>query len=149
MKIRNGFVSNSSSSSFVLLKDSITAEQRDMILNYQEWAKFFIELEKGSFVEYKDPNEDYRENSDKLKYKFEYYDEGWYLEEFDNYIFGSTGMDNFRFGDFLEYIKVDQKYTAWEETWGDTEPTIQQKKFIQNVKKEYRKDKLNKINKSK
>jgi hypothetical protein len=148
MKIRNGFVSNSSSSSFVLLKDSITAEQKDMILNYQKWVKFFLDLEKGSFVEYEDAREDYEKNSDKLKYIFEYYNDSWYLEEFDNFIFGSTGMDNFRFQDYFEHIKVDQKYSSWEETWGDTEPTSQQKAFISKMKKKFRKDKLDKINKS-
>jgi hypothetical protein len=148
MKIRKGFVSNSSSSSFVVLKDSLTKEQLDMILHYQEWAKFFIELEKETLVEYDDEREDYDKNFDKLKYKFEYYQDRWYLEEFDNYIFGSTSMDNFRFGDFFDHIKVNPDYVDWEETWGDTEPTSQQKSFINRMKKKYRKDKLNKINKS-
>lgn len=38
MKIRQGFVSNSSSSSFVIAKSAITAEQRDNIYNHYEVA---------------------------------------------------------------------------------------------------------------
>lgn len=38
MKIRNGFVSNSSSSSFVLRKDNLTLAQRDAIFNHHEKA---------------------------------------------------------------------------------------------------------------
>lgn len=40
MKIRLGFVSNSSSSSFVVQLSKITAEQLESILNHQEVAGF-------------------------------------------------------------------------------------------------------------
>jgi hypothetical protein len=36
MKIRSGFVSNSSSSSFVIFKDGLSCKQRDAILNHSE-----------------------------------------------------------------------------------------------------------------
>ena len=43
MKIRNGFVSNSSSSSFVILKDSLTEKQKEKIsisvLNSETYQK--------------------------------------------------------------------------------------------------------------
>ena len=53
MKIRNGFVSNSSSSSFVIAKEALTEEQIDKLLeysknkeNYDRWTitkeKYFI-----------------------------------------------------------------------------------------------------------
>ena len=45
MKKRTGFVSNSSSSSFVILKDSLTQEQIDMIFDYQNIVKNILEKE--------------------------------------------------------------------------------------------------------
>jgi len=78
MKIRIGFVSNSSSSSFVVFKDSLTKEQQDMILKYQEWVGFFISID------------------DSVKELLEYYDtDPWRIIEYDEFIFCETSMDNF------------------------------------------------------
>jgi hypothetical protein len=147
MKTRNGFVSNSSSSSFVLLKDAITEEQKDMILNCEEWIDTFIKLEAQ--------DEDYFDDEDlpgNLKDKFEYYDsDPWRLEEHEDYIFGETSMDNFSMGDYLEYIKINKKYLKWDDGYND-EPYQNQLEFINVMKKEYnrviRKKKLKKINKN-
>ena len=46
MKIRNGFVSNSSSSSFVVFKGLLSDKQRDMILDYQTFVKFFNSIDE-------------------------------------------------------------------------------------------------------
>jgi hypothetical protein len=137
MKTRNGFVSNSSSSSFVLLKDAITLEQKDMILNCEEWIDKFIKLEAL-------PGD--------LKDKFEYYDsDPWRLEEHEDYIFGETSMDNFSMGDYLNYIKINNKYISWDEGYNN-KPYQNQLDFIKIMKKEYnkvlRKKKLKKINKN-
>jgi len=129
MKTRIGFVSNSSSSSFVILKDSLSDKQVDMIVNCEEWIKFFIEID------------------DTLKDRFEYYDsDPWRIIEGDEYIFGETGMDNFDFHGYLEHIKINKKYIKWDDGYND-EPYSSQLDFIKKMKKQYRKDKLDKLNK--
>jgi len=134
MKYRNGFVSNSSSSSFVILKDSISNKQKDMIFNVEQWVDFFIKLDEEN------------DNRDNLKEKFSYYDEDpWRIVEYEDFIFGETSMDNFNIGDFLDYIKVDRNYIKWDDGYND-EPYQAQLDFIKNMKNSYRKDKINKLN---
>ena len=134
MKYRNGFVSNSSSSSFVILKDSISNKQKDMIFNVEQWVDFFIKLDEEN------------DNRDNLKEKFSYYDEDpWRIVEYEDFIFGETSMDNFNIGDFLDYIKVDRNYIKWDDGYND-EPYQTQLDFIKNMKNSYRKDKINKLN---
>lgn len=148
MKIRNGYVSNSSSSSFIVLKDAITMEQRDMIVNFQDWAKFFIALDEEEkwIDENGKPIPINYEQYDRLKNKFGYYDDGyWRIEEHDDFIFGDTSMDNFGMDDYFDYIEVDSNFSLFDDGWNDN-PTLEQKKFIKRMKKEYRKRKLNKIN---
>ena len=135
MKYRNGFVSNSSSSSFVILKDSISNKQKDMIFNVEQWVDFFIKLDEEN------------DNRDNLKEKFSYYDEDpWRIVEYEDFIFGETSMDNFNIGDFLDYIKVDRNYIKWDDGYND-KPYQNQLDFIKKVKREYRKKKIEKINK--
>ena len=92
MKIRNGFVSNSSSSSFVIPKDKLTFEQIQQIYNHTS------EAEKH----------------------FEYYDFGdiydsWYIDENEYYIMGSCIMDNFSMYEFLiNYMKIDRQLIKWD-----------------------------------
>lgn len=45
MKIRKGFVSNSSSSSFVVCKYGLTNDQKDMLLNHTDYILKFIKQE--------------------------------------------------------------------------------------------------------
>lgn len=142
MKTRNGFVSNSSSSSFVLLKDSITDDQKDMILNCEDWINTFIKLEEQE--------EDYFSDDDfpgDLKDKFEYYESyPWRLIECDDYIFGETTMDNFSMSDYLDYIKINDKYIRWDDGYND-EPYGHQLEFIKEMKQKFRKKKIIKLNK--
>lgn len=134
MKKRNGFVSNSSSSSFVVLKDAISDIQKDKILNCLDWIDTFIQEDK--------------ENSDveNIKERFEYYDsDPWRIIEHNDYIFGETSMDNFSMYDYFDYIKIDQKFVKWDDGYND-EPFDDQLKFINKMKQEYRKYKITKLN---
>lgn len=82
MKTRTGFVSNSSSSSFVLDKDFLSSVQIDQIKRHTELAKDF---------------------------GIDYWDDGWTVEEREHVILLDTWMDNFDMSEFLERIKVPKK----------------------------------------
>ena len=133
MKTRNGFVSNSSSSSFILLRDILSEKQFDMIVDYEEWVKFFIELDqkKGS--------------PEKLNDRFSYYDDSWRIVVNDDYIFGETSMDNFSMYDYFDFIGVDQDFVSWDDGYND-EPYSSQLEFIKKMKVKIRKNKIDKIN---
>jgi len=81
MKIRTGFVSNSSSASFVIKKDCLTDKQ-------------IKQIKSGQLV--------------CLKFGFSKLDaqDYWKIEETDTAIFGSTIMDNF---DMFHYLTVSLK----------------------------------------
>lgn len=82
MKLRNGFVSNSSSCSFTIDKWNLSPEQIYMIENYQHFAK---EMNMSD------------------------YDCEWSLEHTETSIHFYTSMDNFDMLEFLNRIGVNDK----------------------------------------
>ena len=87
MKIRNGFVSNSSSSSFVIKLDDINSRQKMGIYDHRK------ELEKDGCE-----------------------DDAWDISENANVIKGTTSMDNFDMEDYLtNTLNIDNIYIEWSE----------------------------------
>ncbi len=86
MKIRNGFVSNSSSSSFVISKRHLTAKQFYCIYNHMEYAEYL---------------------------GMNTWDSHWDISENESSIEGYTYMDNFDMHEFLEKIGVDSDKIEW------------------------------------
>lgn len=100
MKIRAGFVSNSSSSSFVINKSKLTEEQIYKILNYDsESKKYWSSVENYPFKD--DCDTYYKLNDIGIS------DNGWTLDETDDSIEGWTVMNNFDFRSYMELIGID------------------------------------------
>ena len=99
MKTRNGFVSNSSSSSFVINKDLITPFQICMIKNYQVAARII-------------DNHDAEEGD---RGEFGWVDDYWRIEETEDELIGRTSMDNFNMDAFLVRIQVPSEAVIWSE----------------------------------
>ena len=87
MKIRNGFVSNSSSSSFIINKEDITGKQYFLIREYQKHIS---------------------------EYGIEDDEPAWFLEDRGDYLHGSTSMDNFDMEEYLKVIGVNPKKVKWD-----------------------------------
>ena len=91
MKVRNGFVSNSSSSSFMISRDNVSLSQIDKIMNCEEVAKDMKDL-------------DCLEDS-KL----------WDITISTNFIIFDTYMDNFDMKRFLLNIGIPKE--AFSKEW--------------------------------
>ncbi len=135
MKIRHGFVSNSSSSSFVIHKGFLSEEQICRIYNYKSEVDDYL---VDNPIDY---NDDVRPT-----YDFSYVDDFWNLKDFEDCVFGETSMDNFSFSDFFNFIGVNDNLICWDDGYND-EPNDSQEKFIKSESKRLRKMKLKHINK--
>jgi len=94
VKTRNGFVSNSSSSSFVIRKEHLTKKQIEKIINHTYHAKQM----SGSSEEYS---------------RYGWYEQ-WRIDDREDVIYGYTSMDNFNMYNFLEDIGVDMDKVTFE-----------------------------------
>jgi hypothetical protein len=93
MKIRNGFVSNSSSSSFVISKDELTYKQIQQIYDYSSEAQKHSEY-----------------------YDFGCVDNYWSISENEYYISGYCDMDNFDMYEYLvNFMKIDKDLIHWDD----------------------------------
>ena len=88
MKLRMGFVTNSSSSSFTISKSDLTDDQIEKIKNYFEVAK---EVGMNEF------------------------DDLWDIDEINFGIRGFTCMDNGDMNKFLRLIGINRDIVEWED----------------------------------
>lgn len=94
MKIRNGYVSNSSSSSFVLKKENLTDYQIYSIKNHIEEAEKHCDFYNFGCI---------------------HSDDGWSITEHEFYIHGYCFMDNFDMYTFIhDYLKIPKTEIKWE-----------------------------------
>jgi hypothetical protein len=99
-----------------------------MIYDYQEWVKFFKTIDEKTIE------------------LFDYCDSyPWRIVDYDDFIFGETSIDNFSMQDYLDYIKVDDKYVDWDEGYNNV-PYSSQIKFISDMKVKFRKNKIDNLN---
>lgn len=131
MKVRIGFVSNSSSSSYVLPKFVVNKEQIEHIVDHYNYSKILIKKHKFK--------KDQWGSYDVLGYLDE-----WNVTINDDYILLHTSMDNFDMHGFLELIGINEKYIIYAGEWGEPDPI-----FIENqlkwINKLFRKQKLKRI----
>jgi hypothetical protein len=91
MKIRNGFVSNSSSSSFTISKRVLSEEQIDKIENHIEYA-----IENFPQLKYVDTSD------------------SWAIETTEEVVYMCTFMDNFDMLEFLLLIGIEEDDIKYE-----------------------------------
>lgn len=101
-KIRTGFVSNSSSSSFILSKNLLEDEQIDLIINHKEYGKEILERLNNDRI-FKIVSGVY--NFSDYEFDATGYNE-WNIKQSDNFILLETNLDNFNMEQYLEIIRA-------------------------------------------
>lgn len=89
MKTRNGFISNSSSSSFIISKNCLSELQINAIKNHATTSYF----KRNACNEY----------------------DAWNIDEDEFCIYGRTDMDNFSMDDFLRVLGVNMSIVKWDD----------------------------------
>ncbi len=90
MKARIGFVSNSSSSSFMISLSKITDEQKEAIVNHIDTAR---------------------------KMAFDTFFDSWDIKIESDTLHGCTAMDNFDMETFLSLLGVRNSDITWGDGW--------------------------------
>ena len=130
MKIRNGFVSNSSSSSFLIPINAVRPYQIEMIIDHIDAARIWLTYHK-----------DMEMNSSE--------EDKWVIEVNEKCVFGYTFMDNFDMNFFLENIaNVNQKYIYWGDFEYHSSYSLDIDQINREILQEERKDKLENIEKN-
>lgn len=130
MKIRLGYVSNSSSASFAIPSFLLTDEQKEILLSVDDGSMEEISkmLSQKLGVEntYKKPGQSYSRNEEfhqfltDMKEAKEWDDAGWTITEKPDQqlIYGSTSMDNGSLGELMKKIGIDMDIVEVTRDWG-------------------------------
>lgn len=120
MKIRTDFVTNSSSSSFIICKKNLTNDQIEAIRNHSKLGQ---------------------------KLDLKWAEEAWSIEENDLFITGSTWMDNFDISELFKIIGIHKEGIKWSEypfDLPDEEPPLKEEIEVDNSDwKDYLREILN------
>lgn len=114
VKIRNGFVSNSSSASFVIKKAGLTEAQIDAIKRHGEYSKIIDKHYKQMAEEliaagFDLSDLDYRLQNllqDYNRISYFGYQDVWNIKETNDEIYLGCIVDNFDMEEFLKFIEV-------------------------------------------
>ena len=92
MKIRNGFVSNSSSSSFKIMVNALTKLQIKLIVNHVKHYCEFLNDKREEFI----------------------YNNAWEIAVDRTWVTGCTDMDNLDMKPYLRFIGVRDDVIQWD-----------------------------------
>ena len=131
MKIRLGYVSNSSSASFSIPSFLLSDDQKEILLDINddgqnEMLREFLSEKLGITNNYEKPEYDYPRNKqyhrffDEMVKNKEWDDSRWSIkEDFDRQImWGATLMDNGSLGELMKKIGIDMDMVEVKRDWG-------------------------------
>ena len=109
MKIRNGFVSNSSSSSFMIRVDRLNEGQLEILHSLDSTSEKIKKVMNHTHDFYTE-NPKYK----KILSEIEWGDMPWLIYEKNNILYGDTFMDNGSMSELMKKINIDPSDIIWE-----------------------------------